>query len=221
MIDGASPSIVKIVSTGCGGTVQGSGFVVAQNLIVTNAHVVAGTSGTQVFDNSGVAHDAEVIWISPGTDLAVLRSDSLTAPPLSDVSVSASPLGEQGAILGYPNGGQFSAKPAVISGFLTAYYGIYGEDTPTRTIFSVTSDIAPGDSGGPLIGRSGNVMGIVYAQGTDTSNMALVITPHELLAAIRAGRAAASPIDIGVCASEQVQETAPPAEGNATIQVGH
>jgi uncharacterized membrane protein required for colicin V production len=65
-------SVVKIEGQGCGGIVEGSGFVVSNGMVVTNAHVVAGISTPYVVDSNGT-RTAVAVWFNPDLDLAVLR----------------------------------------------------------------------------------------------------------------------------------------------------
>jgi uncharacterized membrane protein required for colicin V production len=75
-------SVVKIEGRGCGGIVDGSGFVVAKNVVVTNAHVVAGIQNPEVIDSIKTYH-ATTIWFDPNLDLALLRVSNLPDSPLT------------------------------------------------------------------------------------------------------------------------------------------
>src|SRR5690606_64574 len=68
------PSVVKIEGEGCNSIVEGSGFVAGDDVVVTNAHVVAGVEDPFVLDQNG-RHDAYVVLFDPDLDLAVLRTD--------------------------------------------------------------------------------------------------------------------------------------------------
>lgn len=213
------PSVVKVESHGCGVIVAGSGFIVGQDLVATNAHVIAGTHDTHVFDSANGEYSAALVWIDTNTDLAILRADSLVGAPLTDISVSSTPTGEQGVILGYPGGKDFTAKPAVITGNTTAYYDIYGNSMPSRNVYTLNGEIDHGNSGGPLIGAFGNVMGVVFARSTvGGTAVGYAITPRDLRSIIQKARTAVDVVSTGACASEKFDPlVTPPAEGAAPI----
>ena len=172
------PSVVKIVGEGCGGIVEGSGFVVRPDIIATNAHVVAGISQPYVEDGNG-NHRATVIYFNPNLDFALLRVPDLAGPPLN-VQASTVPNNTDSAALGYPGGGGFKADPAVIlEKFAATGSNIYQQGSTTREIYEVEANIIPGNSGGPLITTNGTVVGVVFAQSTEYNQVgyALVTTP--------------------------------------------
>ncbi|HWH21356.1 MAG TPA: CvpA family protein, partial [Solirubrobacterales bacterium] len=72
-VEAAGASVVRVLSTACGLGIEGSGWVVRPDLIVTNAHVVAGATDTTVTTQSGVELDATAVYYEPEDDLALLR----------------------------------------------------------------------------------------------------------------------------------------------------
>src|SRR5581483_1932186 len=108
----AGDSTVRIVGVGCGGIQTGSGFVVGTNLILTNAHVVAGIQSPEVQDSVG-GHRSTPVLFDPEMDVAILRTTNVHDPVLrlepTDVS-----RGSGAAILGYPGGGKFDAEAAAV-----------------------------------------------------------------------------------------------------------
>ena len=174
-----APSTVKIEGSGCGVIQEGSGFVVAPGLVVTNAHVVAGISRPIVIDQYG-DHPATAALYDSRLDIAVLRVPGLRDQPASLLEGSALVgSGSAAAVLGYPEGGPFKAVPAgVADAFEATGLDIYGNATVTREIYELDAVIQPGNSGGPLIAsgdkaagiRDGTVIGVVFARSTtDTS----------------------------------------------------
>jgi uncharacterized membrane protein required for colicin V production len=81
-ITSTRPSVVKIEGKGCGGVIEGSGFVAGDHEVVTNAHVVAGVVRPFVADQKG-AHRSTVISFDPNLDVAVLRVSGLVGNPLA------------------------------------------------------------------------------------------------------------------------------------------
>ena len=85
MLDAAGGSVVRVLSTACGLGIEGSGWAVRPNLIVTNAHVVAGADDTTVTTQSGVELDATAVYYEPEDDLALLRVEAdLPTLPMAD-----------------------------------------------------------------------------------------------------------------------------------------
>jgi S1-C subfamily serine protease len=108
----ASSSVVKVVAYGCGGGREGSGFVVAGGLVVTNAHVVAGTGSIAVIAPNGRSSRVVPILFDQRFDLAVLRVDRpLGVRPLR-LDNTLFPRGTVAVILGYPGGGPLDAGSA-------------------------------------------------------------------------------------------------------------
>jgi S1-C subfamily serine protease len=172
-------SVVKVEGTGCGGIVEGSGFVIAPNKIVTNAHVVAGVASPKVIDGNGL-HNTRVVWFDANVDVAVLEVRNLAGKPLH-INSSEQPAGTPGVALGYPGGGSFSAQPAAVIDHFTAYgRNIYGQSTSVRDIYSLKAHIIPGNSGGPLVASDGQVLGIVFATSTTYNNVGYALTGHQV-----------------------------------------
>jgi len=161
-------STVKVVATGCGEFQEGSGFVVAPGLVVTNAHVVAGTGSTDtVYDAEGVSpYSAQVVLFDPEFDLAVLRVPTLPDRPLS-MDPDLAGRGTKAVVLGYPGGGSFQFDPAgVRSEFLATGLDIYGQQSTTRAVYVIQATVRPGNSGGPLVEPNGLVIGVVFSRSS-------------------------------------------------------
>ncbi len=191
-------SVVKVEGTGCGGIVEGSGFVVQTNEVVTNAHVIAGVSRPKVLDN-GIIRNSRVIWFDPDIDLAVLRVDGLLGKPLT-LSTTDQPTDTPGVVLGYPGGGDFNAQAAaIIDHFLASGRNIYGEGGTTREVYSVHAHIIPGNSGGPLIGSKGQVLGIVFATSTTYNDVGYALTGHQVASELTAAEKSTTTHSTGSC----------------------
>lgn len=158
-----APGTVQVVGNGCGGVSSGSGFVTRPGFVVTNAHVIAGTSDVTVRDRRG-QHAATTIAIDTDVDLAVLRVPGLSAPALQWVNQPAE-RGTAGATLGFPGGQrQMEVKPAAVRAVTDAVgRDIYGRGTVTREVVTLSSNVQRGDSGGPFVTSSGRVGGVVFA----------------------------------------------------------
>jgi S1-C subfamily serine protease len=159
----AGHSVVRVIGTACGLAIEGSGWVGAPELVVTNAHVVAGESDTHV-EIGGRAPElpAQAVAFDPNHDIAVLHVSELAPPPLR--LVSSPPAGASGAILGYPENGPFDVQPARIGVTQTVLtQNAYGEGPVSRLLTPLRGLVRPGNSGGPVVDSGGHVLTTVFA----------------------------------------------------------
>jgi S1-C subfamily serine protease len=196
----ASPSTVKISGFGCGGVVFGSGFVVADNYIATNAHVVAGLTSPVVEDKSG-QHRATTVYFDPNMDFAVLKTHGLSGPPLT-LDNQEIKSGTSGAILGYPGGGGLTVSPTVVvDERLAIGRNIYDEGLSRRHIYEVQATVEPGNSGGPLVLADGRVAGVVFAKAVSADDFGYTLTSTEILNAVQQATGRSEAVDTGACIS--------------------
>lgn len=192
-------SVVKIEGQGCGGIVEGSGFVVGSDLVATNAHVVAGIRHPYVQDGNGT-HTAQVIWFDPNLDFAVLRVANLAGASLV-ISTSRIDPGTAAAVLGYPGGGPFSdGAAAVLDEFTASGRNIYGTGNTDRDVFEIQANIIPGNSGGPLVAKDGAVIGVVFAESTEYAHTGYALTMPQVLTELRQAESQNQLVSTGKCA---------------------
>jgi S1-C subfamily serine protease len=162
----ASGSVVRVLGTACGLGVEGSGWVAAPGLVVTNAHVVAGETDTTVTTaGSGSSLDATAVHYDPSNDLALLRVSGLDDTPLSFAPDVRS--GTTGAVLGYPENGPLTITPARVGATGPVItQDSYGRGPVTRQLTALRGEVRSGNSGGPLVDGDGKVMGTVFAATT-------------------------------------------------------
>ncbi|HKV86862.1 MAG TPA: MarP family serine protease [Candidatus Dormibacteraeota bacterium] len=185
--------VVKVSSLGCGGLVTGSGFPVGVGYVITNAHVVSGTSAHEIITPSGREMKATVVFFDPERDIAVLSVPGYTAPALKMVSGGR---GTRGAVIGYPGGGNERAVPAVVDGRISAEgRDIYNQNLVTRQIYVLQASVHPGNSGGPLVDLQGNVLGVVFATSASDPSQAYALTDDEISPDIQAALSNPSPKD--------------------------
>jgi S1-C subfamily serine protease len=157
----AAPSVVRVLGTACGLGVEGSGWVVADGLVVTAAHVVAGEEDTEVVPSSGGVLRADAVVFDPHNDVALLRVDNLDAPPLR---LKDPHPGAAIAIVGYPLNGPLEASAGRIGETETVLaQDAYGEGPTRRVVTSLGGMIQHGNSGGPAVDASGAVQSTVFA----------------------------------------------------------
>ena len=192
----AAESVVRVVGTACGLNVSGSGWVGGPGLVVTNAHVIAGQQDTIVITPSGAELPATPTVYRPGDDLAVLRVDGLAEPPLSLAEDPRS--GSNGAVLGYPGEGDFSAIPARLgSTGEVSSQDSYGRGPIEREMTSLRADVMSGNSGGPVVDDEGMVLATIFAATLDSSPLEGLGVPN---GAVREALAAAGPqVGSGPC----------------------
>jgi S1-C subfamily serine protease len=190
-VEGTAPS--------CSRQVTGSGFVYAPDMVVTNAHVVAGVVDPVVTQLDGDRHDAEVVYFDPSADLAVLRVPDLTAPALTFGTSVAT--GDPVATLGYPGGGALKTEPGrVRTRREIAGPDIYHTETVTREVYALRAHVLPGDSGGPVMAPDGTVVGVVFAASLDDADTAYAFTADEVQPVIERGIASKHQVGTGACA---------------------
>ncbi|HET7320637.1 MAG TPA: MarP family serine protease [Candidatus Saccharimonadales bacterium] len=192
-------SVVKIEGQGCGGIVEGSGFVVGNNLVATNAHVVAGINHPYVQDANGT-HSAVAVWFDPNLDFAVLRVSNLAGGPLVISSANVSN-DTPAAVMGYPGGGGFDAEPAsVLDQFTAVGRNIYNSGHTERDVYEIAADIIPGNSGGPLVAKDGTVIGVIFAQSTSYNHVGYALTTAQISSEINQAAAQNQAVSTGNCA---------------------
>jgi S1-C subfamily serine protease len=187
---------VKIVAIGCGQIQEGSGFVVSPDLVVTNAHVVAGTRNMNVQDSSK-EYRASVVLFDPEFDLAILRVPHLPEAPLH-LDPHLVPRGTKVVVLGYPGGGQFSANGAgVMQPFQPTSLDIYGRRNTVRTVYEILGSVRPGNSGGPLVEPGGAVVGVVFSRSQSDPTIGYALTMPGVLSRVRQAESAPASRTVG------------------------
>jgi len=190
----AGRSVVRVLGTACGLGVEGSGWAVEPGLVVTNAHVVAGSDHTTVTTQDGVELDATPVYYGPENDLALLRVGSnLPTLPVSAQRQS----GADGAVLGYPENGPYAVAPARLGETRpTISEDSYGNGPVDRTIVALRGSVRSGNSGGPLVDADGRVVGTVFAATTAGPAGGFAIPAEEVRNAL--GQVSAS-VSTGAC----------------------
>jgi S1-C subfamily serine protease len=164
----ASHGVVRVDGTACGLAIEGSGWVAQPDVVVTNAHVVAGETDTTVeVGGNSPSLPAEPIAFEPQHDIAVLHVPELGLPSLSFAASTHS--GTSGAVLGYPENGPFDVQPARIGLTQTVItQNAYGEGPVSRLLTPLRGLVRPGNSGGPLVDFDGHVLTTVFAATVDS-----------------------------------------------------
>jgi S1-C subfamily serine protease len=197
----AAQSIVKItgVAATCNREQEGSGWVVAPERVVTNAHVVAGTSSEKVrIQGDGRSYEARVVVYDPRRDLAVLSVPGLPAPSSRQGTSLQRSAGA--VVAGFPLNGPFRLDSARVRDVITATGAdIYGTPGVVRQVYSLYARIQPGNSGGPLLNSTGAVVGIVFARSLDDDKTGYALTLDEARPVLNAANDSVSPVSTGNC----------------------
>lgn len=192
-------SVVMVLASKpiCGVDSEGSGFVVSNNRVVTNAHVVAGATSLLVRTGATTTR-ASLVAFDPERDIAVLSVASLGAPALNLGGEISS--GAPAYAAGYPGGDPFTISPMRVRSELEARgTDIYQTEMVDRSIYSLRGTIRPGNSGGPLLDHNGNVVGIVFARSLSDKDTGYALTLSELQPVLRT--AGNSAISSGACSA--------------------
>jgi uncharacterized membrane protein required for colicin V production len=182
LADQVARSAVKIEGVACSRVQEGSGFFVADDLVVTNAHVVAGEQNSTVELSDGSTLDAVVVAFDPDRDLAVLRTNGAGRPPLP---LREANVGDTGGVFGRPGGGPLEISPFRVGDQINAVgRNIYGSGTSSREVLVLASHLAPGDSGSALVDPQGQVVGVAFAIAPDKPGVAYALAIEELEAVL-------------------------------------
>jgi S1-C subfamily serine protease len=189
---------VRAVALSCDRGIEGSSVVYAPERVLTNAHVVAGANQVQVETSHGPL-TAHVVVFDPRRDIAVLWVPGLAQRPVP-LSAAVATSGQDAIVLGYPQDGPFDVRPArVRDRERISGRDIYGQLSLDRDIYTIRSVVRAGNSGGPLIGTDGSILGIVFASALDSADTAFVLTAAEVAGAASSGRADTRSVSTGAC----------------------
>jgi S1-C subfamily serine protease len=199
-LNAAAQSVVRITGNAyaCGQSQSGTGFVVAPERVITNAHVLAGITEPVIEAPNGQALIGSVVYFDPVDDLAVVAVPGLVAAglPLADTL----PTGAQAAVQGYPYGGPFTSGGAEVLQVSTQQVSdISGSSRAPREIYTLAADVREGNSGGPLLTLDGAVAGVVFARSGDTANVGYAATMAELDPVAAQAGALSSAVSTGAC----------------------
>ena len=196
----AASRAVRVTGVACGYGVEGSGWVVARNLVVTNAHVVAGEAATRVQpEGVGRALRAEAVLFDEKNDIAVLRVRKLGLPPLPLASPRP---GEPAAVIGFPQNGPLDVRPARTgdTGYVKSG-DAYNEALVRRIVTSFRVFVRPGNSGGPAVNADGEVISTIFASRADASNVGYGIPSQVVQRHLRVATERTEPVSTGGCAN--------------------
>lgn len=195
----ASDSTVRIEGFACGGISTGSGYVAAPQYVVTNAHVVAGVTRPVVF-NQDQRQRGTVVWFDPALDLAIIRTEGVLPGMPLDLQLIPQERGTSVAVLGYPGGGSFRVSPGVVlRSQLAIGRDIYGQALSSREVYVLQADVAPGNSGGPVVTSEGRVAGVIFGEAVTSDGFGYAITARAISESLAAAFERSQPTSSGPC----------------------
>jgi S1-C subfamily serine protease len=200
VVNSVAGSVVQItgVAPSCSRQIDGSGFVYAEERVMTNAHVLAGVTDPVVLAE-GEEYDAVPVYVDEETDVAVLAVPGLPQVPLT-FSPQPADSGDDAIIMGYPGGGGLFVGPARVRQ-RTDISGpdFRNEGTVVRDVYALYGEVRAGNSGGPLFDPQGQVLGVVFASAIDDPLTGYALTYEEVQDAAVTGQASSSPVPTGPC----------------------
>lgn len=184
----AKPSIVLILGSDSNGqtTVQGSGFIVAKDEIVTNHHVLVGIpSATAIFSDGATAELRDVVADSASSDLIVVTVNTDQRPALRIGDEMSLQQGDVVYAIGAPKGLELTLTNGIVSAF---------RNLDGRFLIQSTAAIGHGSSGGPLFDHDGRVVGITSSTLSDTPGIYFSVGAGDLKRLLRTPEAVLVPL---------------------------
>lgn len=198
----AFDSIVRIdgIAESCSAALVGTGFVVGNEHVLTNAHVVAGVSDPVVTSSdSSQKLLGKVVAIDRKTDIAIIYVPGLSGEELTFIG-PASPK-QTAFVAGFPNGGSLKTGAASISSEFEAIgQDIDGTSEVTRDVIVFAGEVKPGNSGGPLLNEAGQVLGVIFAADATQESIGYALKPNEVVSFISKSNNLLNSIRTGDCA---------------------
>lgn len=193
-----APAVVRVLGNACGLGIEGSGWVAAPGVVVTNAHVVAGERDTVVqAGGAGEALPARAVHFDPRNDIAVLHVAGLDGTRLS--FAPSAPTGTAGALLGFPENGPYDVSPVRLGATRrTVSQDAYGRGPVTRLLTSLRGVVRSGNSGGPIVDGRGRVLATVFAATVGSPQRGGFAIPNAVVRG--ALDDSSSPVGTGPCA---------------------
>lgn len=166
----ALAAAVAVEAAGCrqAEELTGSGSVVGDELVVTVAHVVAGSTSVSVTDADGTERRAVVVGLDTVNDLALLAVAGLPVTPLPLGPLAA---GGHSVFVVHDAAGRAAIQPAaVVRRADLSMADLYGQGSHVRPGFELDATVQPGDSGAVVVGDDGKAGAVIFATSRETAS---------------------------------------------------
>lgn len=157
---------------------SGTGFALKNGYIVTNYHVIEGANSITVQGVNGnfnIQYNTSIVGTDKINDLALLKVTDPTFKGFGiipySISSAISEVGEEIFVLGYPLTSTMGDEIKLTTGVISSKTGFQGD----IALYQISAPIQPGNSGGPLFDKNGNVIGIVSAKHKDAENVGYAV----------------------------------------------
>src|SRR5215218_2815153 len=199
-VQAASASTLRVRGIACNYGVEGSGWVAGRNLVVTNAHVVAGETETHVqVGGTGRRLPAKVVVFDEKNDIAILRVNGLGLKPLH---LAPPRRGEATAVIGFPENGPLDIEPARTGRTQpVTSSNAYDRGLVERVVTSFRVYVRPGNSGGPAVNEYGRVVATIFASRTGSNNSGYGIPSRIVHRHLRVAAVRTTPVSTEGCAN--------------------
>jgi hypothetical protein len=162
-----------------GGKISGTGFALTSNgLIITNHHVIEGVNSIVVRGINGnfdITYTAKVLITDKNNDLAILKIEDPNFTSLGKIpfvmKTSVASAGEDVFVMGYPLRATMGDEIKLTNGIISSKTGFQGDITS----YQISAPIQPGNSGGPLFNKNGDLIGIINAKHTGAENASYAV----------------------------------------------
>lgn len=187
---------VRVEGDACGFRQTGTGIALRDNVVLTNAHVVAGvTSGTQEITQLGRTMSATVLYWDPALDVAVLQARGVRAVGAQLIDPVE---GDLAVVAGYAGGGELGLRPGRVGAIVEAIgRDIYDTREVRREVLILAAAVRRGVSGGPVVRPDGTVVGMIFALDASEDSIAYALPASTLRVALTA--AEQGPVAVGPC----------------------
>jgi S1-C subfamily serine protease len=147
---------LRVRNLGCGGIATGSGIAISHSTLITNRHVVAGAERLEISTWDGRTLVVGVRGVSRTADIAVVDVHG-SLPAVASRHRARLAHGERVVVAGYPEGGQLTFR----QGRVVDYVG-GGQFEQQSDVMRSTAEVLPGNSGGPVFDRDGELVGVTF-----------------------------------------------------------